>query len=112
MYVCMYDRLDMALDTGVVASPQMEIPGDLKDAYKKNSMLHRKLLNTPKTVWTIGTIIRFSGSMCWLIFLALPCIVYMMSKKQSGSLSVWSAAFHIFLICLGLGNFVVQFIMS
>lgn len=89
---------------------------------------------------SIGTIIRFSGSFSALIYIfALPCLVYILSlmrvpadMEESGPPSdsnphkmppklgyrhltpkKWSIiVFHVFLILLGIANFVAQFVLS
>jgi len=59
----------------------------------------------------IGTIIRFSGALCGLVYIfALPCIVFMLQRRATASLTPGIVIFHLILILLGLANFIVQFI--
>ena len=54
---------------------------------------------------------RFTGAFCGLAYIfALPCIVYMLILKEEGNLTWPIAAIHVFIILLGVGNFIGQFI--
>ncbi|XP_064624840.1 neutral amino acid transporter 9-like [Lineus longissimus] len=60
----------------------------------------------------IGAIIRFSGAFCGLAYIfALPCIVYILSERQKGSLTWFKLIVHIAIIVLGVANVAGQFII-
>jgi sodium-coupled neutral amino acid transporter 9 len=62
----------------------------------------------------IGDIIRYAGSFCSMIYMFfLPCCIYMMyQKKQTGRIPIWSWILHVFLMIVGLANFIIQFTIS
>nr|CAB3266261.1 putative sodium-coupled neutral amino acid transporter 9 [Phallusia mammillata] len=61
----------------------------------------------------IGDIIRYSGALCGLVYIfCLPSVVYMLSRKQSGNLTVLDIIFHSTIIVLGVLNFIAQFIIQ
>ncbi|XP_067889265.1 neutral amino acid transporter 9 isoform X1 [Heterodontus francisci] len=60
----------------------------------------------------IGGIIRYSGATCGLAFVFVyPSLIHMISLHRKGQLSWPSAIFHIFLIVLGVANFIAQFMI-
>ncbi|XP_078740780.1 LOW QUALITY PROTEIN: neutral amino acid transporter 9-like [Lampetra fluviatilis] len=60
----------------------------------------------------IGSIIRYSGALCGLVFVfVLPCLIHLVSRRRLGSLSAPSAIFHVLLMALGVANLVAQFLV-
>jgi sodium-coupled neutral amino acid transporter 9 len=60
----------------------------------------------------IGTIIRFTGAFCGLVYLfLLPISLYLKWQKNIGQLTPLSAFIHVSLLSLGLVNFVAQFVV-
>lgn len=60
----------------------------------------------------IGSIIRYSGSLCGLVFVfVLPCLIHLISRRRLGSLSVPSAIFHLVVMAMGVANLVAQFLV-
>lgn len=62
----------------------------------------------------IGDIIRYAGSFCSMIYMFfLPCCIYMMyQKQQMGRIPIWSWILHVFLMLIGLANFIIQFTIT
>ncbi|XP_075919886.1 neutral amino acid transporter 9-like isoform X4 [Petromyzon marinus] len=60
----------------------------------------------------IGSIIRYSGALCGLVFVfVFPCLIHLISRRRLGSLSVPSAVFHLLVMALGVANLVAQFLV-
>ncbi|XP_060606237.1 neutral amino acid transporter 9-like isoform X2 [Ruditapes philippinarum] len=60
----------------------------------------------------IGKIIGFVGAFCGFSYaIALPCLVFMKIRHQAGTLTLPIIIFHSFLILIGLGNFIGQFLL-
>ncbi|KAK7488484.1 hypothetical protein BaRGS_00020269 [Batillaria attramentaria] len=60
----------------------------------------------------IGKIIGFVGAFCGLTYaIALPCIVYILACRQSGTLTWPKLVFHCVLIAIGVANFIAQFVL-
>ncbi|KAK3090804.1 hypothetical protein FSP39_014787 [Pinctada imbricata] len=60
----------------------------------------------------IGTIIGFVGAFCGFSYaILLPCLVYLKTKYLDGTITKPSIIFHSFLVLLGFGNFVGQFVL-
>ncbi|XP_029025631.1 neutral amino acid transporter 9 [Betta splendens] len=60
----------------------------------------------------IGSIIRFCGAACGLaLVFVFPALVHMISLRRQGTLRWPSALLHCFLIVLGTGNLLAQFLM-
>jgi len=58
----------------------------------------------------IGTIIRFTGAFCGIVYLfVLPIGLYLKWQLNQGTLGVLTTILHIFLLCLGVLNFILQF---
>ncbi|CAK8675908.1 neutral amino acid transporter 9-like [Clavelina lepadiformis] len=61
----------------------------------------------------IGEIIRYSGSLCGLVYIfCLPSVVYMMAKRSEEALSPIAILMHSTIIVLGVLNFIAQFIIK
>ena len=61
----------------------------------------------------IGTIIRFTGAICGVVYLFfLPILLYFKWQSNMGTLSHCSVIFHIALLSLGVLNFVLQFVVT
>lgn len=61
----------------------------------------------------IGDIIRYSGSLCGLVYIfVLPVCVYMMAMYRRGSLTPVSIVGHSLIICIGVANFISQFLIT
>ena len=68
----------------------------------------------------IGTIIRFTGASCGFIMIfLLPCCCELVRRKYESNLRQWvvfckvywkPCSIHFFIICLGLGNMIAQFV--
>ncbi|KAL5022552.1 hypothetical protein ScPMuIL_001707 [Solemya velum] len=60
----------------------------------------------------IGHIIGFIGAFCGFSYaIAMPCLVYLVSSYQNGSLTWPKLIIHTILILIGLANFVGQFLI-
>ncbi|GBO10964.1 hypothetical protein AVEN_252087-1 [Araneus ventricosus] len=60
----------------------------------------------------VGTIIRYCGAVSGLAFVfTLPCITYMKALHEKKQLTAYNAAIHIFIMILGVCNFISQFLM-
>ncbi|KAK2157177.1 hypothetical protein LSH36_196g03032 [Paralvinella palmiformis] len=58
----------------------------------------------------IGTIIRYSGALCGFIYIfTLPSLVYLMSLYSNRSVQWPVVLIHVFVMVLGLANFISQF---
>nr|XP_002125488.1 sodium-coupled neutral amino acid transporter 9 isoform X1 [Ciona intestinalis] len=61
----------------------------------------------------IGDIIRYSGSLCGLVYIfCLPSVVYMLSLKICNKLTLPPLIIHVCIILLGVLNFIAQFIIT
>lgn len=60
----------------------------------------------------IGSIIRYSGAICGLVFIFIfPFLIHLIDLQRKGKLTVLTTIFHVFLILLGLANLIGQFLV-
>lgn len=61
----------------------------------------------------IGSIIRFSGAFCGLIYLfLLPICLYLRWQQNMNTLNNWKVFWHVLLFAIGFLNFILQFTFS
>lgn len=61
----------------------------------------------------IGTIIRFTGAICGFVYVfTIPCLLYLYSQKQKGTLTVPSVIIHTVIPIIGFLNLAAQFFFS
>lgn len=61
----------------------------------------------------IGSIIRFSGAFCGLIYLfLLPVCLYLKWQSNMNTLTNWMVFGHVLLLLVGVSNFILQFTFS
>ncbi|XP_078527994.1 neutral amino acid transporter 9-like [Lissotriton helveticus] len=60
----------------------------------------------------IGSIIRYSGAICGLVFIFIfPFLIHLIDLQRKGKRTVLTTIFHVFLILLGLANLIGQFLV-
>ncbi|XP_069498897.1 neutral amino acid transporter 9-like [Ambystoma mexicanum] len=60
----------------------------------------------------VGSIIRYSGAVCGLVFIFIfPFLIHLINLHRKGQRTVLTTIFHIFLILLGLANLIGQFLV-
>ena len=55
---------------------------------------------------------RFSGALCGLVYtFMLPCLVYLMMRRQQVTLTVPVVIVHVVVVIIGVLNFIAQFLI-